>query len=363
MGLIFVLLLVCLGQCQPSCNHLEAFACGFNKRTYRSNRDVTTLSFASTVEYQLLRLDYELFVVGKSNCTSLDGKSSIHCTTEKWNNLNTIMFEIRGISKYRDISLHSKYDQDFDRVSFHAFPHPERFYGDFLYTEADNFDICASSDEVELTWQVNGTLKEEVVIECWHHDMKVCSTPKFSPDDRNCSIREYDKHFEVKIVAKQGVAKMDNYVCTLNGGRGLSKAVYWQVPLKYRALGIESHFEGNDLLIVSLDEERQKKLTGSLTDHGLGEEEYLRHDKASLERIEDPHIRDSSGDENGPHCLWKEISKANNAIEMKGSCRMFSLSYTVKEEQFYEKGQEGEWEEEEEEEEDEGGGRAPVEVV
>ncbi|BHF79572.1 hypothetical protein SprV_0702269300 [Sparganum proliferum] len=64
-------------------SNLDSFACGFNQRVYRVDDDVTTLRFASTVQYQFLRLDHELYAVYQNNCTRLDGNKTIHCTVEQ----------------------------------------------------------------------------------------------------------------------------------------------------------------------------------------------------------------------------------------------------------------------------------------
>nr|VZI05058.1 unnamed protein product [Spirometra erinaceieuropaei] len=90
------------------------------------------------------------------------------------------------------------------------------------------FDVCPSTEEVELTWRLGDSTANETLVECWHNQMKVCSTPQPSPDERPCDVTEFSNYTEVKLVAKRAVSRMDNYYCTIDGAQASSKAVYWQ---------------------------------------------------------------------------------------------------------------------------------------
>ncbi|BHF79821.1 hypothetical protein SprV_0702294400 [Sparganum proliferum] len=142
--------------------------------------------------------------------------------------MNTVIFEIEDISRYQEISLHSRYQQDFDRVSFHDLSPQSQYDEYFLYDETTVLDVCSSMDEVELTWRLSNSAAKDILVECWHHEMKVCSTPQPSPNERPCDITKSNNYTEVKLVAKRAVSRMDNYYCTIDGAQASSKAVYWQ---------------------------------------------------------------------------------------------------------------------------------------
>nr|VZI05059.1 unnamed protein product [Spirometra erinaceieuropaei] len=242
-----------------------------------------------------IRLDHELYAVYQNNCTRLDGNKTIHCTVEQWSEMNTVIFEIEDISRYREISLHSRYQQDFDRVSFHDLSPQEQYDDIFLYDETMMFDVCPSTDEVELTWPLSDSAATATLVECWHNQLKVCSTSQTSPDERPCDVTIFDDYTEVKLVAKRAVSRMDNYYCTIDGGQASSKAVYWQGPLHYKPMDKREHFDGSEFIVASFDDEHQRDLIETVRD-GDAEMQYLKRDGDSLKKLEDPHMNNINDD-------------------------------------------------------------------